>query len=56
LAYSLARESEKPADSSPLASSKIDPDLAWLVTAWPDLPEAIRRGIVAMVEAAAPAE
>jgi hypothetical protein len=29
-----------------------DADLAGLVTAWPDLPEAIRRGILAMVDAA----
>jgi hypothetical protein len=30
----------------------IDPDLAAVVLAWPTLPEAIRSGIVAMVEAA----
>ena len=30
-----------------------DPDLAAVVEAWPDLPDAIRAGIVAMVEAAA---
>jgi hypothetical protein len=29
-----------------------DPDLAAVVDAWPDLPEAIRAGIVAMVKAA----
>jgi hypothetical protein len=30
-----------------------DPDLAAVVAAWPELPEAIRAGIVAMVMAAA---
>jgi hypothetical protein len=30
----------------------IDPDLAIVVAAWPELPEAIRAGIVAMVKAA----
>jgi len=29
-----------------------DPDLAAVVEAWPDLPEAIRAGIMAMVKAA----
>jgi hypothetical protein len=31
-----------------------DPDLARIVDAWPTLPEAIRAGIVAMVQAALP--
>jgi hypothetical protein len=31
-----------------------DPDLSRLVAAWPDLPPAIRAGIVAMVNAAGP--
>jgi hypothetical protein len=31
-----------------------DPDLARLVETWPRLPDAIRRGILAMIEAAAP--
>jgi len=31
-----------------------DPDLGRLVDAWPDLPEAIRAAITAMVEAATP--
>jgi hypothetical protein len=35
------------ADSSP-----IDPDLAKIIDAWPNLPEAIRAGILAMVRAA----
>jgi hypothetical protein len=30
----------------------MDPDLAAVVAAWPELPEAIRAGIVAMVRAA----
>jgi len=33
-----------------------DPDLAFLVEAWPDLPEALRVGIVAMAESARAAE
>jgi hypothetical protein len=31
-------------------TAKTDPDLAAVVEAWPDLPEAIRAGIVAMVK------
>jgi hypothetical protein len=31
-----------------------DPDLAAVAEAWPDLPEAIKAGIVAMVKAASP--
>jgi hypothetical protein len=31
-----------------------DPDLATVVVAWPDLPEAIRAGIMAMMKAARP--
>ena len=30
-----------------------DPDLAAVMAAWPDLPEALKAGIVAMVKAAA---
>jgi hypothetical protein len=33
-----------------------DPDLATIVNAWDQLPEAVRAGIVAMVKAAAPGE
>ena len=42
------------AESGPLGahSGPIDPDLALLIDAWPRLPEAVRRHIVAMVEAA----
>jgi hypothetical protein len=36
LAQTLARETQ------------IDPDLARVVTAWPDLPEAIRRAVLAL--------
>ena len=37
----------------PLAiSASLPPDLAAVVEAWPDLPEALRLGIVAMVKAA----
>lgn len=31
-----------------------DPDLARIIDAWPDLPEAVRVGIMAMVQAAGP--
>jgi len=37
----------------PTDACKTDPDLAALVTAWPELPEALKAGIVAMVKAAA---
>jgi hypothetical protein len=40
LAYSLAHDSQ------------IDPDLARLIHAWPTLPEALRAGILAMIDAA----
>lgn len=33
------------------ASEPVDPQLARLVAAWPDLPEPIRRAMLAMVEA-----
>ncbi len=34
-------------------TAQLDPDLQHLIDAWPALPEAIRAGIVAMVNAAA---
>jgi hypothetical protein len=34
--------------------AEIPPDLATVVAAWPDLPEAVRGGIVAMVKAVKP--
>jgi hypothetical protein len=40
LAHSLARETQ------------ISPDLARLIDAWPTLPEALRAGILAMIDAA----
>jgi hypothetical protein len=36
----------------PTDTCKTDPDLAAVVAAWPELPEAIRAGIVAMVKTA----
>ena len=36
---------------NPLESAADDPDLARIVAAWPQLPDAIRAGIVAMVDA-----
>jgi hypothetical protein len=44
LAHSLAHDSQK--------CPEIDADLARLIAAWPTLPEAMRAGILAMVEAA----
>jgi len=40
------------ADSAVDGAVAADPDLGRLIEAWPTLPEAIRRGILAMVEAA----
>jgi hypothetical protein len=45
LAHSLAHETEK--------RTEIDADLARLIDAWPTLPDAIRAGIVAMIDVAA---
>jgi len=39
------------ADHLPNDTCRTDPDLAAVVEAWPELPEAIRTGIVAMVKA-----
>jgi hypothetical protein len=38
----------------PTDTCKTDPTLATVVDAWPDLPEAIKAGIMAMVRAARP--
>ncbi len=38
----------------PYGAPKLAPDLAAVVIAWPDLPDAIRAGILAMVKAARP--
>jgi len=40
------------ADHLPNDTCKTDPDLAAVVEAWPELPDAIRAGILAMVKAA----
>jgi hypothetical protein len=47
LAHSLARETQKSAGLVAL-----DPDLQRVLDAWPTLPEAIRRAILALVDAA----
>ena len=61
--YSLSGDSvmDKPANTcgdhcptpthSRTSSTRIDPDLQHLITAWPDLPGAVRVGITAMVQA-----
>jgi hypothetical protein len=44
---------ERPIDPPVLHDAcKTDPDLAAVEAAWPELPEAIRAGILAMVKAA----
>ena len=40
------------ADHLPNDTCKSNPDLAAVVEAWPDLPEALKAGIVTMVKAA----
>ena len=40
------------ADHLPNDTCRTDPDLAAVVEAWPDLPEALKAGILAMVKAA----
>ena len=53
------RQGEQDADAAGAAESDAvevaDEDLSRLIDAWPQLPEAIRAGIVAMVNAAADA-
>ena len=42
------------ADHLPTDTCQNDPDLAAVVDAWPELPEALKAGIVAMVKADSP--
>jgi hypothetical protein len=48
----LRRVSHAVAHQLPTDTCQIEPDLAAVVAAWPELPEAIRAGIVAMVKSA----
>ncbi|MFO0860654.1 MAG: hypothetical protein U0570_08865 [Phycisphaerales bacterium] len=41
-------------EAAPAAKSRMPPDLAAVVAAWPALPSALRAGIAAMVQASAP--
>ena len=49
---SLRQGHSQVAEHLPNDTCQTDPDLAAVVAAWPELPEAIRTGIVAMVKAA----
>jgi hypothetical protein len=60
LAQTLAHESQNPAEPTPTtapastpadppAVAATDPDLARIVAAWPTLPEAIRRAMLALL-------
>jgi hypothetical protein len=40
------------AEHLPNDTCKTDPDLAAVIDAWPELPEAIKAGILAMIKAA----
>lgn len=44
-----------PSGGSPDAPTPADPDLSAVVAAWPDLPPAIRAGVLALVKAGTPA-
>jgi hypothetical protein len=48
----LRQTSQDFAHYLPTDTCQTDPDLAAVVAAWPELPEAIRAGILAMVKAA----
>lgn len=41
-----------PSSGSPGPAAPADPDLAAVVAAWPDLPPALRAGVLALVRAA----
>ncbi len=49
---SLAAQGKRAARNHPTLAAPKDPALAAVVEAWPDLPEALKAGIVAMVKAA----
>jgi hypothetical protein len=48
----LGDNTENVAHHLPTDACRTDPDLAAVVSAWPDLSEAIKAGILAMVKAA----
>jgi len=48
----LAAQGKRAARNQPCLDDAQDPDLAAVVEAWPELPEAMKAGIVAMVKAA----
>jgi hypothetical protein len=50
VAHPVAHESRKAADSGAREPAAIDPDLAVIIAAWPTLPVAIRRAMVALVK------
>ena len=45
-------EADESSLASPLAPASRDPELAAVVTAWPDLSDPIRRAVLALVRAA----
>ncbi len=49
---SLAAQGKRAAPSNPHQTASTDPALAAVVEAWPDLPEALKAGVLAMVKAA----
>jgi hypothetical protein len=53
---SLRQGPSQVAEHLPNDTCQTDPDLAAVVAAWPELPEAIKAGILAMVKAAAGSE
>ena len=53
LAHHLPTETIRtPTGTAPVPTALPPPDLAAVVEAWPELPEALKAGIVAMVKAA----
>ena len=51
VAQGVAQETQKSTPEAVAMPADVDPELAAVVAAWPDLPEPIRRAIRAMVEA-----